>query len=85
MPGMGGRKVYEELQRRDPEKIGKLFFSTGDMVSKDTRDFLKLTGVPCIQKPFQIDQLLETLLCFLEKSGGPAASSEHPEGAAAAP
>ena len=67
MPGMDGREVFETIRRRYPEMASKVLFATGDMVSKETRDFLRDTGAPCIQKPFQIDQLLDTLLTFLKQ------------------
>ncbi len=67
MPGMDGREVFENIRRSHPEMVSRVFFATGDMVSKETRDFLRETGAPCISKPFQIDQLLDTLLTFLER------------------
>jgi CheY-like chemotaxis protein len=75
MPGMDGRAVFENIRQRYPELISKVFFATGDMVSKETRDFLRDTGAPCIQKPFQIDQVLDTLLTFLEQEAMKATTS----------
>jgi PAS domain S-box-containing protein len=68
MPVMGGRELYEKLREGRPELLQRIFFSTGDIVNSETREFLDDVGVPCIQKPFQIDQVLEVLMGFLGDS-----------------
>jgi CheY-like chemotaxis protein len=76
MPGMDGQEVYENLRQRAPEMIPRVLFATGDMVSRDTREFLDQAGAPCIQKPFRIEQVLDTLMGFLD--GGAAAGQSGP-------
>jgi two-component system NtrC family sensor kinase len=57
MPRLGGRELFEELARRDPEAARRVAFSTGDTVRGDTLDFLEAQGRPCLQKPFSLAEL----------------------------
>jgi PAS domain S-box-containing protein len=65
MPEMGGREVYERLREARPDLLQRVVFSTGDMVSEESRDFFRSISAPVIQKPFQIDQVTRTLQSFL--------------------
>ena len=56
MPGMSGRKVFEELKRINPEV--KVLLSSGYSIDQKTRDLLKKEGCKgFIQKPFSIERL----------------------------
>lgn len=80
MPGMDGREVFERIRQQYPETVSRVFFATGDMVSEETRDFLRDSGAPCIQKPFQIDQVLDTLLSFLDRDKSVTSATESAAG-----
>ncbi len=61
MPGIGGKKMYHYIQKHHPEIADKIIFITGDILSKDTQSFLKTTKNRFIEKPFNIDDLVEML------------------------
>ncbi len=56
MPGMSGRRVFEELKKINPEV--KVLLSSGYSIDEKTRDLLKKEGCKgFIQKPFSIEKL----------------------------
>ncbi len=57
MPKAGGREFFAELERRAPEAVAHVVFSTGDTVRGDTLAFLESKGRPCLQKPFSLAEL----------------------------
>ena len=61
MPGMGGRQLYEALRREQPEMAPRVIFATGDLVARDTLDFLQSTGNTYLEKPFSIRCVAEAL------------------------
>jgi two-component system cell cycle sensor histidine kinase/response regulator CckA len=61
MPGMGGKELHSYIQKNIPGAAKKMLFITGDILSDDTRAFLKGAGNACIEKPFGIDQFILAL------------------------
>jgi len=61
MPQMDGKELYQALKKANPLSLRKLVFITGDTVSQETSDFLKSSGCPSIQKPFDIEELRQML------------------------
>lgn len=59
MPDLSGIDIYDYVQRKKPELVKHIVFSTGDTVSEDTHDFFVKTGSDYISKPFKANQLLE--------------------------
>ena len=59
--GASGADVHEWILAHRPELKGKLLFITGDTVNEDTMKALVSTGVPYIEKPFRIQELLGTV------------------------
>lgn len=57
MPGMGGQELFDRVRERYPEMAGRMIFSTGDTVSRQTNEFLKRAGARCLQKPFEISEI----------------------------
>jgi len=57
MPGMDGIGLYRELQRRFPGVSGRVIFLTGDVLSAEKRQFLESTGLPCLTKPFDVQEV----------------------------
>lgn len=51
MPGVGGRGLYEAVQRRSPALARRIAFVTGDTMSPQARGFLKSAGRPFLEKP----------------------------------
>jgi len=54
MPGMGGEALYESVRAISPDQARRIIFSTGDVASEGTREFLQRTGNPYLQKPFEL-------------------------------
>ena len=68
MPEIDGRTVFEELERDHPELARRVIFSTGDVISDDTREFIQASGRPAVMKPFvsdDIERVLRTTLANL--------------------
>ena len=52
MPDVDGRALYQEIERRWPERVGRVVFVTGDTLATALREFAVETGRPVIEKPF---------------------------------
>ena len=58
MPRLGGRAVYEEVQRREPDLARRFVFVTGDDVRGASHQFLSQVPQPTVRKPYEIADLL---------------------------
>ena len=61
MPGMSGQNLYAFVQKEYPELADRMLFITGDVLGRETQNFLKVTEAKYIEKPFEIDVLLRGL------------------------
>ncbi|UCE18377.1 MAG: response regulator [Gemmatimonadota bacterium] len=61
MPGIDGRQLYNRIVASYPEQAKRILFITGYAISPDLRDFFDKTGIPHIEKPFDIDTLKRTI------------------------
>jgi len=59
--GASGADVHEWIVAHRPELKEKMLFITGDTVNEDTMKALVRTGVPYIEKPFRVQQLIGTV------------------------
>ncbi len=59
--GASGADVHEWIVAHRPDLRGRLLFITGDTVNEDTMKTLVSTGVPYIEKPFRVQELLRTV------------------------
>ncbi len=66
--GVNGADVHDWLSRNRPELIPRLVFITGDIAHEDTAMTLQRTGVPCVEKPFRVQQFISVI----EKTMGKA-------------
>jgi len=57
LPGLSGIEIYEQIGKVVPSLQKRVIFITGDVISADTREFLKETRVPYVTKPFDIAKL----------------------------
>jgi two-component system NtrC family sensor kinase len=57
MPGMGGEMFYERLRAHRPDLLTTLIFTSGDVASRDTHEFLQRTGRPVLAKPYELPEL----------------------------
>ena len=61
-PGaVDGAGVHAWVEANRPELANRMVFITGDTVNEETAATLTRTGVPFIEKPFRISQLLEVI------------------------
>ena len=61
MPGMSGPELYQRMQGISETLAGKAVFISGDTVSPDTREFVAKTGNPLITKPFNLEEMRQTV------------------------
>ena len=59
--GVTGADVHSWLKQNRPDLADKLLFITGDIVNEETAQILQSTGVPCIEKPFRVVELLAAI------------------------
>jgi two-component system NtrC family sensor kinase len=52
MPDLDGRDLYREIERRWPERAGRVVFVTGDTLTSTSRELAAAGGRPVIEKPF---------------------------------
>ncbi|MBZ5531895.1 MAG: response regulator [Acidobacteriia bacterium] len=69
--GASGADVHAWIVAHRPELSNRMLFITGDTVNEDTMKALVSTGVPYIEKPFRVQELMGTV----EKIFGKANSS----------
>jgi len=69
LPGLSGAELYNELGGIAPSLQKMVIFITGDVISADTREFLKATGVPCVPKPFNIAGLKKEIKRVIGENG----------------
>jgi len=58
---LSGHQVYKESVKIAPELARKFIFITGGVFREEVEDFLKKTGLPLVEKPFQAGSLIDTL------------------------
>ena len=58
-PGsVNGADVHAWINDHRPHMSARLLFITGDIANEETGTILKTTGVPFIEKPFRVQQLV---------------------------
>ena len=62
MPRIDGRAFYRSLIRSGHHARLRMMFVTGDTLSPRTMEFLSETGLPCLAKPFLVEEL-KSLVC----------------------
>jgi CheY-like chemotaxis protein len=61
MPVLDGEGFYGELERRFPQLRGRIILLTGDVLSREKREFMARSGAPFLMKPFDLDDLRQTV------------------------
>lgn len=59
--GVDGADIHTWLSENRPELAGRMLLITGDTVNEETAAALLRTGVPYIEKPFRVQQLLTAI------------------------
>ncbi len=66
--GVNGADVHAWVVRYRPELASRIVFITGDIANEETVATLRNTGVPCVEKPFRVQQFISVI----EKTMGKA-------------
>jgi signal transduction histidine kinase len=70
MPVLDGERFYAELARRYPRLRERILFLSGDVLSREKREFLERTGAPYLSKPFDLVELRATVQRILSRKAG---------------
>ncbi|MDI6761965.1 MAG: response regulator [Thermodesulfobacteriota bacterium] len=62
MPKMSGIEFYGIIKEKKPSLKDRIIFSTGDVLSDTTREFMESIDNPCIEKPFDMSALKEVII-----------------------
>ncbi|MGD8375073.1 MAG: response regulator, partial [Acidobacteriota bacterium] len=65
MPGMSGEALYERVREIHPDLAQRIIFSTGDVASQETREFLHRCGNRFLQKPFDLETMRNLIAAVL--------------------
>jgi two-component system NtrC family sensor kinase len=65
MPGLDGKELYRIIVRELPALADRVIFTTGDVLSSETNEFLKDFGLPTLEKPFSSKDLYAKVLKLL--------------------
>jgi len=65
MPGINGEQLYQLVMDFDPELARRIAFVTGDTASTEARDFLGATGNLVLNKPFDVEELVQRVQEFV--------------------
>jgi CheY-like chemotaxis protein len=68
MPGLTGAELHDRVARERPALLGRLVFSTGDVVSAEAREFISRVSAPVLQKPFELATLDELLARYAART-----------------
>ncbi len=59
--GVNGADVFAWISSNRPALASRLVFITGDVASEETVATLRRTGVPCVEKPFRVQQFISVV------------------------
>ena len=59
--GVDGADVYTWISANRPALASRLVFITGDVASDETAATLFRTGIPCVEKPFRVQQFISVV------------------------
>ena len=66
--GVSGADVHAWIATNRPHLADKVILVTGDTVNEETVALLRKTGAPCVEKPFRVQHLLQTVEKILGKA-----------------
>lgn len=69
MPGMSGIEFYNNMKEIDPSLQEKVVCITGDVISPKNKAFLEKARIPCVAKPFSVDELIRQVKSGLGGQG----------------
>ncbi len=70
MPGLDGEAFHKELRAQGHPLATRILFTTGDTLGRKTDEFLQRVSLPCLAKPFLVEELKTAVADLLQ--AGPA-------------
>lgn len=61
MPGLSGEQFFERIRGEFPAMASRVVFTSGDTLREESQQFLKLSGCPALQKPYELAELIKVL------------------------
>jgi DNA-binding NtrC family response regulator len=62
MPGaVNGAEVHDWIRAHRPEMCQRMILISGDTANSKTQALLASSGIPCIEKPFRVQQLISVV------------------------
>ncbi len=66
MPELSGMDLYSALKSASPDQASRMIFLTGGAFTPKAQAFVEESDNPCVEKPFEVDRLLELIQARLE-------------------
>jgi DNA-binding NtrC family response regulator len=66
--GASGADVHAWIVTHRPELKERMLFITGDTVNEETMNALQSTGVPYLEKPFRVQELIDIVQSIFGKA-----------------
>jgi DNA-binding response OmpR family regulator len=70
MPGLGGMRFHDEMERLRPGISGRLVLMTGDFLGREAKALADRTGADVLLKPFDLSDLRRAVRARLRATGG---------------
>ena len=67
MPGLNGRQVFDWIRISRPDLSRRVISMTGDVINDGLQKFLDQEKIPCLNKPFALGDLRQTIKTMLAK------------------
>lgn len=61
MPELSGEEFFATVKLEFPEMASRIIFTSGDMMRESSREFVRDSGCPYLQKPYEIADLVTIL------------------------
>ena len=68
MPDMNGMDLYKNVSRKFPGLEKRIIFITGGVFSEEIKDFLKTIPNPCLEKPFNFEEVRQIIAGVVNES-----------------
>ncbi len=68
--GVSGLDIYRWISQFRPDLAKRMIFITGDTVNLQTVQALRSTGVPYIEKPFRVQELMDMVRKVIGEADG---------------
>ncbi len=67
MPQMGGRELYDAIEREFPKMLNAIAFISGDTMGSASQKLCRESGCPCLEKPVSPAELRQMVHNMLDK------------------